>query len=308
VSGIVHYGFRLIENSLLSTKLPKGLLENSHVVTFESTRRVWQDAKALLGGSERPTLVTKEDLLICERYWGIDHYAIQENIDSEFYFDSVLRLEEGRYQRIIFRPSSSHQTQNLRWGKDIKEYAQKRKIDLVTWSDLFDSKESSRIIDNPEAQFFLGSLAGLGGLFAFDGSLSVLFATLGKNTRVHWADEGDSEGIFIDHRIPNLLLEQGDWMRRVANQSTRRQLTNNPINLHTSGSIYHSIIAEAYLNNSRLSTQKKLSQLADKAAQRADNDAQLADKDAQLASVYGTVSWKITKPLRFFRKLLVKLY
>jgi hypothetical protein len=325
VAKIVHYGFRLIESVLLSTKLPKRLIQNSHVIPFESISRTWSELNTLLGDTQERTFTTKEDLLVCERYWSVDHYALKDKINPEPYFDSILRLEEGRYNRIIFRSTKFHGTQVLRWGQDLEEYAKNKNIHFVNWSDVFHTKDSVSILDHPEAQFYLGRLATLGGIFAFDGSLSVLFASLGKNTRVHWADEGDSEPFFVDHRIPGLLFEQGDWMRRVGGQAIDKDIGESLGDYETKGSTYKSIITELYLDVARSTASHQIAQLADKDAQLADKDAQLADKDAQLADkeaqladkeakladkeaqladVFETVSWKITRPLRLVRKTL----
>lgn len=94
--------------------------------------------------------------------------------------------------------------------------------------------------------------ATLGGLFAFDGSLSVLFACLGKSTRVHWADQRDLTSLFEDDRMTDLLVEEGMWMRSVANQDANLDLESSFRDYETDGATYKSIPTELYLDNARL--------------------------------------------------------
>lgn len=291
VDGVAHYGFRLIEKSLLSTKLSIGLVENSHVVSYASISNTWHRLSSIFGSISRTGIVSGGDLLICERYWGSGHYQMREDAESGAYIRSVLRLSENSYKRVVFRPTTFHGTEPLRWYDEINQYAGSLGLIFTSWAEVFVEAEVAMILDHPEAQFFLGNLSELGGLYAFDGSLSVLVGSLSKGTKVHWADSALDGELFLEERIQYLVGEQGNWMREVSEVMGPGMDDESFGDFFTDGSTYKSVITELYLQNAR-------AQLADKDAQLVDKDAQLADKDASL-------SWRITKPLRVVGKLLL---
>jgi len=289
VRGVVQYGLRLIERSVLSTKLRMELVQNSHVVPLASLSHMWKKLNSLLHTPPSSGLVLQNDLLVCERYWGSGHYQMRNDADSGAHLRSVLRLVESGYERVIFRPTTSHGTEEIRWREEIREYSEAHGLTFVTWSEIFEQGGSAAILSHPEAQFLLVNLSQLGGLYAFDGSLSVLIAALSEDTRVHWADSAATDDMFVYDRISQLIVEQGQWMREVAGAKKESDENGSLGDFFTDGSTYNAIIAEIYLENSR-------TRLADKDSQLADKDAQLADKDASL-------SWRITNPVRVLGKL-----
>jgi hypothetical protein len=282
VRGVVHYGFRLIETSILSTKLQMQLVENSYVVPFASISIIWQKLDRFFGAPARPVGVSETDLLVCERYWGARHYEMRDGADPEAYLSSVLRLAESHYERVIFRPTTFHGTEKLIWNDAIHYHAKSQGVPYVTWAELFDGQGGAKILDHPEAQFFIGNMLGSGGLYAFDGSLSVLIAALSENTRVHWADSASIEGLFVDKRLARLIEGQGQWMRKVADTHKASETTESLGDFYTDGSFYKSIIQEQYLENTR---------------------AQLADREAQFTA---SLSWRVTKPLRTLGQLFTR--
>ena len=276
VKGVVHYGFRLIETSTLATRLRAELLMNSHVVPFASIAKVWHKLHGIFGIRPSGGLVSKRDLLVCERYWGADTYPMLEGSDSGAHLRSVLRLTENGYRRLIFRPTHFHGSEKLRWADEVKEYAESVGVKFTIWSEVFDEGVGAKILDHPEAQFFLGNLSGLGGLYAFDGSLSLLIGALGKPIKVHWADTANTRGLFVEERLSHLVAERGKWMREVSQANVESAGKESLGDFFTDGLTYNSILAEMYLGNAR---------------------AQLVEKDASL-------SWRITKPLRVIGNLL----
>lgn len=262
---LVHYGFRLIERALLSTALPKDLAETSHVVSYDSILNTWQRLNSLMGQPGIPPRLGKGDLLFCERYWGRHQYAMFPDADAGAYLRAALRLEKKSYKRVIFRPTTRSGPENLKWEKALSDYAEEAKIEFVTWADIYGGFAIPSILNHPEAQLFLGNLSGLGGLFAFDGSLATLFGALNTETTVHWGDSVNTEDLFVGEQTPNLVIEQIMLMRSVSalylQKLARRE--DDEVTMTISGS-----------------------------------SSRLAEAD----SIRSSLSWKITKPLRLLAK------
>lgn len=288
VSRVVHYGFRLIENCLMSTKLRMELVENSHVVPIASISSVWQRLNSIIGSAPSRGLVSKSDLLVCERYWGKSHYQMRDDADPGTYLRLVLRSPESCYERIVFRPTAFYDG-TLRWREEIEQYAKSQGLAFTTWSRVFNEGDSATILNHPEAQFFLGRLSDLGGIYAFDGSLAVLIGSLSRDTRVHWPDSAPTDGLFSDERIHHLIVEQSRWMRKVARREGAFDPGKSFGNFYTDGLIYKSLLIEYYLDTIR-------SELAEKAL----------ELDAKTGRMESSLSWKITKPLRRLGKFFLR--
>jgi hypothetical protein len=275
---LVHCGFRLIERELLSTSLSKNVAETSHIIPFTSIAKTWGSLSLLLGEMEKPPLLGKGDLLFCERYWGRHQYLMHADADCDKYLRSVLQLEEKRYTRVVFRPTTRPGPENLKWETALRDYAKETQVEFITWSGVYEESASPSILDHPEAQLFLGNLKDLGGLFAFDGSLSMLFGTLNTNTSVHWGDWVNTEDLFIDKQTPNLVTEQIMLMRSAS-----------AILFQEQGKRDGGVVSITISGSSSALAQER---------------AQFAQARAQLAAINASLSWRVTKPLRFLRMLL----
>jgi hypothetical protein len=271
VAELVHYGFRLIEMGQLSTALPKSIVGSSKVVSFNSIFRTWARINRIFGVAEKPPKLENSDLLFCERYWGTHQYSMREDADLETYIRSVLQLEGGRYKRIIFRPTTRSGPMNLKWENVVSNYAKSLGIEFLTWSGVYKRGGLPAILNHPEAQLFLGNHTELGGLFAFDGSLSVLFGSLNSQTTVYWGDAISIENMFVDEWTPAQVIGQILLMRAVSSGITKEQIKgeDEPFSVSISSTPFTPGLIP------------------------------------KLTAIESSFSWRITKPLRVLGKLFL---
>jgi hypothetical protein len=286
VDGIVKFGINLQEEALKASKIRREAQSNPIVVSYQSVQDTWKIYAEALNWQPKPLPVNESDLLVCERYWGASVYRIKAEADLTEHLSRVLDLGRTNYKRIIFRPTQAQYPGEGAWQSATLKLSKLYGVDFTTWNELVIGLEVPDILNHPEAQFFLGGLSSLGGLFAFDGTLSLVFSSLSEKTRVHWADREDYSQIFEEIRISDHVAEQIRWMRLASAEclAARRQGHPESLKVSTDG-VGHLVL---HFEESLEVFQAQLdSQLTSKAAL----EEEIAKKDASF-------SWRVTKPLR----------
>lgn len=278
VTQILKYGLNLEEASLKHSKISREAQSDPIVVSSLSVRKTWEVYAKCLNWTPHPLSVSDRDLLVCERYWGSRWYRMKPRADLTGYLSQVLQLSKTNYGRIIFRGPLVRDAGSSAWESATIELAKLNNLEYTTWDDLVAGSDMPTALNHPEAQFFLGGLEELGGLFAFDSTLCLIFGRWSERTKVHWADGADTSEIFEHSRICDVVAEQSRWMRLASAKSLEsgRATSGPPAKVTTDGTGYLMIYAENVIS---------------------DLQSQLEVRDTSF-------SWQVTKPLRAIGKLL----
>ena len=276
VDQIIKFGLNLEETVLQWTKISREAQRHPVIVSFLSVQKTWQAYADALNWRPRSLPIDEFDLLVCERYWGATSYQMKPESDPLDYLSRVLDLGAAKYRRIIFRPTPVRYSSVKSWESATIKLAKLHHLEYTTWDKLVTVLDVPATLNHPEAQFFLGGLANLGGLFAFDGSLSLVIGSLSERTRVHWADGADTREIFEESRMGDIVSEQSRWMRLASFNSTKlkSQTLEATEKVTTDGTGYHVKFLEP--------------------------------REEQFAAKVASFSWRITKPLRFLGKFFMR--
>jgi hypothetical protein len=297
VDKIVKFGFNLQEEALKATKISRDAQRNPIVVSYQSIQNTWGAYADALNWKRKALAVNEFDLLVCERYWGASVYQMNSESEPLYYLTKVLDLRGANYRRIVFRPTAARHPGASDWESATKNFANVNGLDFTTWEELVAGLDVPEILNHPEAQFFLGGLEKLGGLFAFDGTLSLVFGCLSETTRVHWADTEGASEILEEIRISDYVAEQLRWMRFASARSLvpSHNTPLEPTQVSTDGVGHLVLNFEAVIEGLE-------AQIASKDAL----EAQVASKDALLAAKDASFSWRVTKPLRVLGELFFR--
>lgn len=280
VNQIIKFGLNLEEEALRYSTISREVQSSPVIVSISSILKTWQAYAEALSWVPRPLQVSQSDLLVSDRGWGSSHYRIKPGADLFGYLSQVLDLGKTKYRRIIFKPSLTLDSKAGDWESAVIKLARLSGLEYITWDDLVAGSHVPDVLSHPEAQFFLGGLGDLGGLFAFDSSLCLLFGTWSERTRVHWPDGADTQEIFEHSRTCDLVAEQSRWMRRSSDNPAKPAPHTSAVKQKetTDGLAYFMVYFESLICG--------LEEIQE--------------------SLEASASWRLTKPIRAFGKLFLR--
>lgn len=337
IDEVVNYGVALREISLDSTAVPQQLLQAPTVVPFGAVKEAWALVEQHLDYDPEPPAFSfgEDDLLVCERYWGLDWYRLNAGADLVGYLGKCFGDLPG-IRRMVFRPHPWGRDQ-LPWHEACRSVAKHRDLQFETWSVNTENAGLAALLDHPEALLCLGYMDNLGAMFAFDSSLNLAFGLKESSAKLLWPDVTDLETIFRDQRLVDIVREQAIWMRTALELQSRQEAdgTTTPIRVKTGGAGFFSVLADLHLRNfdhlfsqergqrreigNALDAQKEsnlqLREERDEARSRSEllatelsqTLATVQAREDELRRVYDSRSWRYLKPLRLFRHLFNRL-
>jgi len=228
------------ENQNLETrnKLTKELVELTYIK--QTWGRILEKSSAESFDIFQPT-----DLLLVMRYWGKDPYDLHDEVRLEDLLKEVV-MSEPNISRVIYR--GMNQVHNFLKSdvSEFRDWLSARKIDFITWDEIFHGVNVDPFFVNPESLLMTGRINRLGYLFAFDSTVNLVSSIFAENTKVILPDLSHFTGIFKKSNTDVIVSGHCKLVNRVLS-SPDRDLGEVVSMNYTSG--WRNEVAEKYMED-----------------------------------------------------------